>query len=48
MGRLASMRHGTKKQVFAAPEMAKKHTKSELRDMIEKPTGDNIINIKKG
>jgi hypothetical protein len=37
MGRVASARHTTKKQMFAAPDMAKKHTKSALRDMIEEP-----------
>jgi hypothetical protein len=37
LGRVASVRHTTKKQMFAAPDMAKKHTKSTLRDMIEEP-----------
>jgi len=35
MGRLASLQHGTKKHVFAAPDMAREHSKSELRNMLE-------------
>jgi len=42
MGRVASARHTTKKQMFAAPDMAKKHTKSTLRDMIEEPPATTL------
>lgn len=42
MGRLASARHTTKKQMFAAPDMVKKHTKSALRDMLEEPASVNL------
>ena len=37
MGRLASSQHGTKKHVFAAPDIARDHSKSELRNMLEAP-----------
>ena len=42
LGRVASARHGTKKQMFAAPDMAKKHSKSALRDMIEEPPATTL------
>ncbi len=42
MGRLASARHTTKKQVFVSPDMAKKHTKSALRDMLEEPASTTL------
>ena len=35
MGRLASGEYNTKKQVWAAPQIAKRNSKSDLRRMIE-------------
>ena len=35
VGRIKSRTHETKKQVYCAPEMAQRYTKSELRDLIE-------------
>ena len=47
IGRVASAKYGTKKQIFASPEMARTHTKSELRNMIEDAPAANVINIKR-
>ena len=47
MGRVASAKYGTKKLVFASPEMSKAHTKSDLRNMIEEPPAPNVVNIKR-
>jgi hypothetical protein len=35
MGRVHSREHATKRQIFVAPDMAAKYTKSQLRDMVE-------------
>jgi hypothetical protein len=35
LGRIASIEHPTKKQIFAAPAVAAKHSKSDLRRMVE-------------
>jgi hypothetical protein len=46
MGRLASSQHGTKKHVFAAPDMAREHSKSELRNMLETPATPGLKIVK--
>ena len=40
-------KYGTKKLVFAAPDMVKKHSKSDLRNMIEGPPAPNVIAMKR-
>ena len=46
MGRLASLQHGTKKHVFAAPDVAREHSKSELRNMLETPATPGLKIVK--
>ena len=46
MGRLASGAHMTKKHVFATPEMARTHSKSELRNMLEAPATPSLKIVK--
>ena len=46
MGRLASSAHMTKKHVFATPEMARTHSKSELRNMLEAPPATGLKVVK--
>lgn len=46
VGRLASVKHMTKKNVYAAPDMARDHTKSYLRDLLEEPTAPKVVNLK--
>jgi len=46
MGRLASSQHGTKKHVFAAPDVAREHSKSELRNMLETPATPSLKIVK--
>jgi hypothetical protein len=46
MGRLASGAHMTKKHVFATPEMARTHSKSELRNMLEAPPTSGLKVVK--
>lgn len=46
LGRVASARNATKKQMFAAPDMAKKHSKSALRDMIEEPPAPAVVSLR--
>ena len=46
MGRLASGAHMTKKHVFATPEMARTHSKSELRNMLEAPPASGLKVVK--
>ena len=48
LGRVASAKYGTKKPLFAAPEMVKAHSKSKLRNMIEEAPAANVVNIKRG
>jgi hypothetical protein len=40
LGRLASTEYPTKKQIFAAPDVARGKSKSELRRMVE--TGEGV------
>jgi len=46
VGRLASAKHMTKKHVYAAPDMARDHTKSHLRDLLEEPTTPKVVSLK--
>ena len=46
IGRVASRKNPSPKRVFAAPGMAKQFSKSELRDLVEPETRDNIVPIK--
>jgi hypothetical protein len=46
MGRLASASHMTKKHVFATPDMARDHSKSELRNMLEAPPTSGLKVVK--
>jgi hypothetical protein len=46
VGRLASAKHMTKKNVYAAPDMARDHTKSHLRDLLEEPTAPKVVSLK--
>ena len=46
VGRLASAEHSTKKHVYAAPDIAERYTKSDLRRMVEEPTAPKIVNLK--
>ena len=48
LGRVASAKYGTKKPLFAAPEMVKAHSKSKLRNMIEEAPAANVVSIKRG
>lgn len=45
-GRLHSSEFKTKKHIFAAPDVADEKSKSELRRMVEPPTGDNVRALK--
>ena len=46
VGRVASGAHGTKKHVFAAPDMARDHSKSDLRNMLEAPPTSGLKIVK--
>lgn len=47
-GRLASAEHTTKKHVFAAPDMAQRYSKSDLRRMVERVASDdgNVVDTR--
>jgi hypothetical protein len=46
IGRVASGQYGTKKHIFAAPDMARDHTKSDLRNMLETPPVSGLSVVK--
>jgi len=46
MGRLKSARNETKKRVFAAPDVSRAYSKSELRDMVEEGYMPKIVDLK--
>ena len=45
VGRVASAEYATKKHIFAAPDMAKKFSKSDLRRLVEEPTAPKVVNL---
>jgi hypothetical protein len=46
LGRTKSRNNPAKKQIFCAPDMLEKHTRSDLRDMVEDVWEDGkVINI---
>jgi hypothetical protein len=46
MGRLYSTDYQTKKHIFAAPEMAKRYSKSDLRRMVEQAAAPKVVDLK--
>lgn len=46
LGRVHSGEHPTKKHIFAAPDMAKRYSKSDLRRMVEQPSAPKIVDLK--
>jgi len=46
MGRVASGEYATKKHIFAAPEMARRYSKSDLRKMLEQPASAGLTIVK--
>jgi len=46
MGRLDSTDYRTKKHIFAAPDMARRYNKSDLRRMVEEPTTPKVVDLK--
>ena len=46
VGRLASAEYSTKKHVYAAPDVAERYTKSDLRRMVEEPVTPKVVNLK--
>ncbi len=47
VGRIASGEHLTKKHTFAAPDVAERYSKSDLRRMVEEPPAPNVVNLRK-
>lgn len=47
MGRIGSRAYKTKKSVYCSPEMAKKYSKSELRDLLEEDSDSAILRLVK-
>ena len=45
VGRVASAEYATKKHIFAAPDMAKKFSKSDLRRLVEEPVAPKVVNL---
>lgn len=48
MGRVSSSEHVTKKHIYASKDMAQRHSKSELRRMLEEPLTPKLVSIKNG
>jgi len=46
VGRVASAEYATKKHIFAAPDMSKKFSKSDLRRLVEEPAVPKVVNLK--
>jgi hypothetical protein len=46
VGRVDSTDHRTKKHIFAAPDIAKRYTKSDLRRMIEDGNAPKVVDLK--
>ena len=46
VGRVHTAEHATKKHIFAAPEMAKRHSKSDLRRMVEQIAAPKVVDLK--
>jgi hypothetical protein len=46
VGRVHTAEHATKKHIFAAPEMAKRHSKSDLRRMVEHAAAPKVVDLK--
>ena len=46
IGRVGSAAHMTKKHIFASPDMARDHSKSDLRNMLETPPASGLKVIK--
>lgn len=45
VGRVASAEYSTKKHIFAAPDVAKKFSKSDLRRLVEEPVAPKVVNL---
>jgi hypothetical protein len=47
LGRVSSTDYSTKKNIWAAPEVARKNSKSDLRRMVENEGGndDNVVDF---
>jgi hypothetical protein len=45
VGRVASSEYATKKHIFAAPDVAKKFSKSDLRRLVEEPVSPKVVNL---
>lgn len=46
LGRIASAKYGTKKHVFAAADVVKAHSKSDLRNMLEDPPVPALVLVR--
>lgn len=46
IGHIASRDYKTKKQLFALPDMVEKHSKSDLRRMVEEPPVTTLVRVK--
>lgn len=46
VGRLASSEYSTKKHIFAAPDVARMNSKSDLRRMVEEPTAPRMALVR--
>ena len=46
LGRIASAKYGTKKHVFAAADVVKAHSKSDLRNMLEDPPAPALVLVR--
>jgi hypothetical protein len=46
VGRVGCAEYATKKHIFAAPDVAKKYSKSDLRRMVEEPTTPKVVDLK--
>ena len=46
IGRVGSAAHMTKKHIFASPDMARDHSKSDLRNMLETPPASGLKVVK--
>ena len=46
LGRVHSGEHPSKKHIFAAPDVAEKYSKSDLRRLVDQPTAPKVVDLK--
>jgi hypothetical protein len=46
VGRVDSSEYRTKKHIFAAPDLARRYNKSDLRRMVEESSAPKVVDLK--